>query len=386
MLHIFIYLFSLLCCFQIQRGVSDPSVITSSHLQQRMVETIVPPYCTAYTTLNEHIVQKLLKFNTKSDQVTVKSLINSLICAAKNIHGELRKAAEASEQIRNTVDEQIAQLVLSISNQEERIRQNQEILHQANVNIQHAQHQVNMAEAAVRDSQHSLNIANHAVHEANEAVRQARICGMGRRKKRFLGFLKELNPVKIIRNVVGKPLCRVINSGGINSAKDRRALTEHNLRQAQQRLHTHQHNLAIQRAQHNTAQAQLNDANIQRQVVTSTLTEQRAKQILITTLTKQFKDVEVHLNNVLGSSAILQDEMIRLIDFELVIEPLNAIYHEMLNNSIMKSFGFEISLETSRQIHANLKRLTTKLPKMPLNEMLTANTRSGSICIYKNYF
>ncbi|CAF1463745.1 unnamed protein product [Adineta steineri] len=313
-----------------------------------MVETVVPPYCTAYTTLNEHVVEKLLAVDIESDEAAIQALVNSLLCAAKNVRDQLHKATKATEQIRSSIDEQITQLVLSISSQEERVRQSQEAIQQANNNIQHSQHQLNLAQAAVHDSQNSVNSANHAVHEAEEAVRQARICGMGRRKKR--GFFEELNPVRIFRNVIGKPLCSVFNSGGIDNAKDRRALAHQNLHHANERLHTHQQNLITQRAQYDAAQAQHDAANIQLQSMTSALNEQRAKQSLVTSLTKQLKDVEVHLNKVLGSSTVLQDEMSQLIDFDLVIEPLNNIYDEMIKNNIMKSFGFAISAETANDI------------------------------------
>jgi chromosome segregation ATPase len=334
-----------------------------------MRETVVPPYSMAYTTLNERIVQKLLTADTGSDQATIKKLVNSLLCAAKKVHNELRQATEASEQIRNTLDEQIGQLVLSVSNQEQQVRQSQEAVNHANNNIQSTQHQVTVAEAAVRNSQHSLNVANNAVHEANAAVNKARRCGVGRRKKRFLGFLKPLNPVRIV--------CSVVNSGGINNAKERRGLAEQNLHQSHQRLHAHQQTLAAQQAQYNAAQAQLNAANTQLQTITSALNEQRTKQSLVTSLITQLKGVEVHLNTVLGSSTVLKDEITQLIDFELVIEPLNSTYHEMLKSNIMEPFGFEISADTSRQITANLKKLTEILPNMPLNEMLITDSEVG---------
>ncbi|CAF0729844.1 unnamed protein product [Adineta steineri] len=316
-----------------------------------MVETVVPSYCTAYKTLNEDIVEKLLAADIESDEAAIEALVNSLLCGAKNVRNQLHKATNATEHIRITIDEQITQLVLSISSQEERVRQSEEAIQQASNNIQHSQRQLDMAQAAVHDSHNSVNAANHAVHEAEEEVRQAHICGMGRRKRRDLeDFFSNLNPIKIFREVVGKPLCSVINSGSIDNAKERRALAHQNLHHANERLHTHQQNLNTQRAQYNAAQAQHHAANIQLQSMTSALNEQRAKQSLVASLTKQLKDVEVHLNKVLGSSTVLQDEMSQLIDFDLVIEPLNNIYDEMIKNNIMKSFGFAISAETANDI------------------------------------
>jgi hypothetical protein len=233
MLSIFVGLFFLLSCFQFQRGASDQKLMTAANINYRIKATIVPPYRTAYRTLNYRIVQPLLKVNTKSNQGAIRILIQSLLFTAKMVRDQLHKATKASEELRTNIDERIAQLVLSISNQEKQVHESQAAVNEANLNVQHIQHQVTMAEAAVRDSQHSLNVANQDVHEAQKAVDKARVCGVGRRRKRFLGGgLRDLNPVKIFRNTVGKPLCSVINSGGINSAKERQAMAE-------QRLHIH---------------------------------------------------------------------------------------------------------------------------------------------------
>ncbi|UJR06910.1 hypothetical protein I4U23_011199 [Adineta vaga] len=368
----FLFLF---CCFQVQVTTA------SSSIKQQLVETVVPPYRTAYTTLNEEIVEKLLTVDAESDQASIQELVHSLICAAKNVHNQLHKATQATEKLRTAVDKQIIQLVLSVSNQEEQIRQIQEAIHQANNNIHSAQLQINMAQTDVHHSQHSLSFANQAVIDAEETVRQARMCNMGRRRKRFLGsLLRELNPVRIFRNVIGKPLCSVINSGGIDNAKERRALAQHNLHQAHERLHQHQQNLANQQALYHRVQAQLNDANTKLATTTSKLNEQRTEQSLITSVEQQLKNVEIHLKNVFGSSTVLRNTIVQLVDFDTVIEPLNNIYHEMLNNSIMESVGFEISSETTNQINTNLKQLADKLPQMPINSQPDSSEEEGSDC------
>ncbi len=86
------------------------------------------------------------------------------------------------------------------------------------------------------------------------------------------------------------------------------------------------------------------------------------------------KGVEIHLKTVLGSSTVLEDAIRELINFELVIEPLNTIYHEMLTNNVMTSFTFEISAEMTATILKNLKVLSDKMPKMPLNEIIVEET------------
>jgi hypothetical protein len=84
---------------------------------------------------------------------------------------------------------------------------------------------------------------------------------------------------------------------------------------------------------------------------------------------------------VLGSSDVLQAEMVQLLDFELVIGPLDIIYHKMIKNNAMDSFGFEISAETVREIKANLKTLTEKLPRMALNALRAADSGASITCI-----
>lgn len=218
----------------------------------------------------------------------------------------MHAATEASKRICTTVDEQIIRLVLSIQNQEKLVSQNQEAVTQANINVQYTQNQIQAAEAAVRNSQYSLNVANSEVEEAQIAVEKARLCGLGRRKRRFLdGIIQKLNPEQIFRDIIAKPVCSVINYAGIDSAKARREIAEQNLHETQDRLHTYQQNLANQRAHYNSAQLQLNASTIHLQTSKSTLSEQRVKQALMSSLTEQLKNVDVHLNNVLARQMYL---------------------------------------------------------------------------------
>ncbi|CAF1021089.1 unnamed protein product [Rotaria sordida] len=322
-----------------------------------MIDTVIPPYHAAYTILNEKIVQQLLTINIDSNQTTIRTLVDSLVCASRNVQNKLSEATKASEQIRNSLDEQIAQLVLSIVNQENKVQESQQSVNQANINIEHAQQQVTTAENTVRDKQNALNAAEHDMHEAQKAVERARLCGRRRRKRGFGKWWRkkvEKPFVHVIRQTAIKPVCSVINSGGIDNAKNRRALAEHTFREAQQRLTQYQQNLVHQRTQHTIVQTQLNEANSQLNILTNQLNEQKAKQIIITSLIKQFKSIEIHLKDVLASSIVLEDAISQLINFELVIVPLHTIYNEMITNNVMNSFNFEISSETITKVLENM--------------------------------
>ncbi|CAF2516704.1 unnamed protein product [Rotaria sp. Silwood2] len=349
----------------------------SSRYKTQIIDTVIPPYNAAYTTLNDKVIQRLLTVNIDSDETRIRTLVDSLVCASQNVQSKLSEATKASEQIRNSLDEEITQLTLSIVNQENKVRASQESVNQANINIQHAQQQVTTAEHAVRDKQNALNAAEHDMREAQKAVERARLCGRRRRKRGFGKWWRkrvEKPFVNAIRQTVVKPVCSVVNAGGIDNAKDRRALAEHTFREAQQRLTQYQQNLAHQRAQHAIAQTQLNEANSQLNILTNQLNEKKSKQLMIALLIKQFKSVETHLKNVLDSSTVLEDAISQLISFELVIAPLHAICNEMITNNVMNSFNFEISADTIAKILTNLQLLKEKMPKMPLNEIIVDDT------------
>ena len=360
--------------FPVEQDLSDQSVVYSGSVTDSISQFIVPPYRTAYTTLNDDIVQPLLSADTESDQETVEHLIESLVQAAKKVRNLLHTATNASELIRNAVDKQVLQLVLIVTIRESQVRRSQAAVTQAMLNIQHTQHQVNIAESAARDAENSLNSANHELHEAEKAVERARRCGIGRRKKRFLDkVFQALNPINIVDHVVLRPICSVVNSGGIDRAKDRRSMAWQTLHNARDRVQNHRQALSNYQTQLNSAHMEHASANQALQSMRSTLNELRAKQSLVTSFTSKIKNVEVHLNTVLGRSRVLASDTANLIDFELVIEPLNNIYEEMIDNKIMQSFDFEITAETARQINENLQKLTAKMSKMPLNVILDEN-------------
>ena len=339
----------------------------SSTMKQKITETVVPPYCTAYTILNEHIVQKLLQIDINSNEETLKVLVDSMACAAKNVQQELQISSQSIEQICNATDLQISQLILSVSEHEANVRQSQDAVNQANINLQNAQQQVSLAETAVHDAHRALSAADQRVHDAHKAVERARHCGLGRRRKRFLGDLK-----KIGRKVIKIP-CSVVNSRRIDQAKDGRRMAEETLANTRNRLQNHQNNLGQKRSEHSAAQTRLHTANNQLQTATCSLEQQRNERLIWIDLLKQFKAIEVHLANVLSSSNVLVDEIVGLIDFETVISPLHSIYNVMLEKQLMTPFGFDISAETTAKIKANLEKLSKSLPNMPLHSSSETN-------------
>jgi len=350
------------------------SIPDLSWYNQQVSKTVVPPYREAYVTLHEKIVQKLLNVNVDIDETEMKPFIQSLACGSRTVQQQLTSAADASEQIRVKVDADILTLTLSINVQENEVHQSQLAVNVALANIQSAQQQVNAAETAVRERETALQSAEHRLHEAEKEVEKARRCGVRRRRKRGFGrwWRKHVEKpvVQAVRHVVIKPVCSVVNSGGIDNAKSTRHMAAHTLNEARDRLNHFQQVLANQRNQHTQAQNALHAANHRLQTLTNLLNEHKNKQQLMGHLVKRIRDVEIHVKEVLDSSVVLSTTISELVDFNLVIEPLNSISLEMINNQIMASFQYGISADMATTVKNNLNILNEKLPLMPFNDVI----------------
>ncbi|CAM4845187.1 unnamed protein product, partial [Rotaria magnacalcarata] len=206
--------------------------------------------------------------------------IDSLACASRNVQNQSSTTTNASERIRSSLDEQISQLVVSISNQNNEVRRSQQNVDQANINVRNAQQQVASSEKVVQDKQNGLNAAEHEMQQAQADVERARHCARRRRKRGFGGWWRKHveNPVgKVLQQNVVRPVCRVLNSVGIDNAQGKRIFAEHRLNEPRQHLHHHLQNLGNQRAQHAIAETQLRTANLQLSTLTTQLQEQQKK-------------------------------------------------------------------------------------------------------------
>ena len=187
--------------------------------------------------------------------------------------------------------------------------------------------------------------------------------GRKRRRKRF-----------IFHYILANGLCHAITSSGVDNANERLQMASDTLHQAEQRLQDSHRNFHTQGNYLYEASLRLAQVNDQLARLQSQLKERRTTRSLLISFATQIRPVEIHFSNVLDSSVVLRDEIMKLIDFKLVIQPLNDIYEIMLKNKIMEPFGFEITAETARQINANLEKLAEKLPTMSSGGLLETDS------------
>ena len=176
----------------------------------------------------------------------------------------------------------------------------------------------------------------------------------------------ERGTVRVVQQVFVKPVCNVVNRKGIQNAKDVRSAAGQTLDDAQRRLSTQQQQLNKRRGQLSDAQAKRNTVNQQRNSLNLDLSNLKSKDTIISSLAEQFAKISTHLATVVGSAEVLNNEIKRLLDFELVIEPLNALVQQMTQNGLMSSFGFEISADTIVTLTTFLNQINEKLASLPL--------------------
>ncbi|CAF5186415.1 unnamed protein product [Rotaria magnacalcarata] len=138
------------------------------------------------------------------------------------------------------------------------------------------------------------------------------------------------------------------------------------LNDARHRLTIQQEELVSKRTQLSNVQLQQYFKNIQQSILQTQLSKMRTNYAAISSLLNQFRNVKVHLTNVLDSSKTLTVELKSLIDFELVIVPLKTLAEQMIKDQLMQSFNFEITVNTIVAVDRVLDQLSEKLERFPL--------------------
>ncbi|CAF4355400.1 unnamed protein product [Rotaria socialis] len=349
-----------------------------------------------------------------SEQNRLRVFVSEIGIAVNSVHELLGNASSECEQLHNQTYARITTAVLDISKQEEELRQLVSTISELTSTIDSGEQQVRFAEQVVREREAAVQNAERAQRDAEHKVDRARVCQNGRRKKRLFGNWWRNNverpiaqatnwvakpvvqatnwvakpvvqatnwvakPVVQATNWVAKPVaqavtwavikpvCSVVNMGGIDIAKDARNLAGNMLNDARHRLTIQQEELASKRTQLSNIQLQQYFKNIQQSILQTQLSKMRTNYAAISSLLNQFRNVKVHLTNVLDSSKMLTAELKSLIDFELVIVPLKTLAEQMIKDQLMPSFNFEITVNTIAAVDRVLDQLSEKLERFPL--------------------
>ncbi|CAF3553976.1 unnamed protein product [Rotaria socialis] len=391
---------------------SNESEDTKSYAIVSTDETIENDTVTNAENIIESAVTEFDQVNSEQNRLRV--FVSEIGIAVNSVHELLGNASSECEQLHNQTYARITTAVLDISKQEEELRQLVSTISELTSTIDSGEQQVRFAEQVVREREAAVQNAERAQRDAEHKVDRARVCQNGRRKKRLFGNWWRNNverpiaqatnwvakpvvqatnwvakpvvqatnwvakPVVQATNWVAKPVaqavtwavikpvCSVVNMGGIDIAKDARNLAGNMLNDARHRLTIQQEELASKRTQLSNVQLQQYFKNIQQSILQTQLSKMRTNYAAISSLLNQFRNVKVHLTNVLDSSKMLTAELKSLIDFELVIVPLKTLAEQMIKDQLMPSFNFEITVNTIAAVDRVLDQLSEKLERFPL--------------------
>jgi DNA repair exonuclease SbcCD ATPase subunit len=336
---------SLFCLlFLVGIGCSQDEIknqpVMDSFYQRWIDKSIVSSFLAAYTTLNKNIIEKVISVNPDSNAKAIKSLINYLQCQFETIPKQLRRASDASKRIRDLFEREEKTLLQKIGSQEKRVQSKEKDVNDTKTKLEHSKKQVKDNEKAEEDYQKSVDAAQREVDAAQEAVNEYNKCRRRRRKKRFLFSI-----------------CGSFGEKGWKNAQDRMSLAVHGRHKVQHRLQFQKQIFKNYQFRHQTAVSQLDATVTQLNTLQSKLNQTRTAFKRITMLTKGFKEVEVYLKEILGSSTVFKDQLMDLMDFQNVIEPLNDIYQQMIDNKLIKLNNNKNSSEIIQPTSERLERV-----------------------------
>ncbi|CAF3408283.1 unnamed protein product [Rotaria socialis] len=340
----------------------------------RLLELVVPPYKEAYTALQEDVLNPFLRNISTDNEETVSKLVSNLTCAVQFVRNAINSAVNGSHMIRIEVNRKLVDAAAAISAKEREVSRKEGEIQGKSIEIDNVQRQVATAEQGVRDKEQGLASAEHAVRIAQEKVNKARNCfGRRRRRKRF--FRRAWRGIKRAFNaLIVRPICSIINAGGIDSAKDARSNAERHLREAQGQLNRVRLQLSSLQSGKSNSEKHLRDFQAQLQELHLNLIILREMYDTSAQINQDLKMVTSHITKVLDASAVLYTTINDLINFDLLIGPLNEVYKALTQEeSLLKNMPVAMVSEEKLALVKQSLDITAKvLPEMPLNTLMSS--------------
>ncbi|UJR16940.1 hypothetical protein I4U23_003838 [Adineta vaga] len=384
--------------------------------QTDMSTTLVPPFQSVYTILQQNIISRLSTLDSNSlptDENTLSSITSMFYCEIDKLIKNLDVSVTASNNIRLKVDQKLANIVSDILAKENEIARTNNQIQNMNGNIQSKQAQINAAEQSVVQAQNSVNEAQNALQRAEKEVEDAKLCtGLFGRRKRFLGNVwnsiqnSVLKPIEsavnqagnaigsaantvgnaigsaanaagnaIVDNVV-KPVCSVINFQQVDNAMRNVENKKNNLVNARNQVQTYKNDLNSMKNDLITFNAQLYNFNYQLNQLKNSLVSLPKEQHIILAIHQKLTNIVGSIRSAFSGSTSFLNSMATIIDFDLITLPLNAVYDELQQNQFMGSFNIgKLSVQQVNQAKTGLQALIAAMINVPFD---MGNTRCSN--------
>ncbi|CAF1579556.1 unnamed protein product [Didymodactylos carnosus] len=350
----------LVCCLStLSDGASD---VTESWYETKMNETVIPAYKDVYTILQQSILNSLLANANTKDNSAVSELVSNLTCSVESLYNSVGTAVNESQKLRSEIDQKVEDAAAAVSAKEGEINGKEGEIQQKTAEIQGIQTQLSTAEQGLRDKQQNLANAENALRIAENELEEARRCHLGRKRRDWWSDR--------VGDIVG-PICSVLNYDGINTAKDARNNAQSQVTSAQQQVDSYRQQLSSIQGQKTDLDTQLSQLQAQLQALQSTLLTLREESNTVATIDYELKRAIGHIKGIWDASAVLFTTIKNLINFDLLISPLNAIYDELTQSNLLMNMPVGIiSNSTLIKVKQSVDKLAKVLPKLPFNTLL----------------
>lgn len=207
------------------------------------------------------------------------------------------------------------------------------------MNVASAQTQVDTAQQQADATETSYQASERVLSDVESRVNKGENCIIRKKRGFFKKIFREIGRgiesvgkgikqvvtkeiPKGIRTVVNLPCQIFINIGNLRGDRDR-ARNERDA--AITRRQNAQQNLANYIAARDTVQQQLRDLTAKRDGLTVTIGQLNDEKVKAISINEKIKNVIVHLSGLLDRGHMLQDVLRKLIDMEILVNPLNEV-------------------------------------------------------------
>ncbi|CAF2123057.1 unnamed protein product [Rotaria magnacalcarata] len=367
--------------------------------RSQLNQLIIPPYTRAYSILQNDIIGRLLTINVVEifdNQTEVSKLADKLSCSTSEVLTLLSAMMNNMNVLLTALDNKLIKIVAAVSAKQAEIEQSEMRRAIAHSSVVEAQNLVRNSENDLQNKQQVLTNVEAELSAANNKLERARRC----RTLKIENTTEIINTTEAVDNSdavdnseafntteevntteatntteavngrffrwIVRSVCSIVNYSGIRSVRNRRNRIRGTVDHARNELGRFRKLLADRRNLEATRMSELTQVQKQRNILQNSFTELQKQQVMTSAMNEQLKKVLGHIGSVFTPFSVFYEVLRSLVNFELLIGPLNDIAARIVNSSIGQIVNVQlISSGTITSMTTYLDRLRDKLVAMP---------------------
>ena len=304
------------------------------------------PYLKAYERLVNRVIKKIADMDVAANETLVRHMAFALKCSFESIDRDLKQASRGAEPIRKSLENQEINLTRQLKNCNAQVTAAEGDFTAAKKNLESTQKLIDESQKAVEEAQKGVEEAEKRFREAQEANQKNDNCDKKRRKRRSFSMCSLLGYWSI---------------KGTDNVHQRLSMAFQSKHQAEYRLVQRKQTEHTERARYNQAETRLNLATRRLNETKSKLLPIQETQQQLANCTSSLKNVETFIGEVFGQSNALKDQLINLLDFTHIIEPLVEMYEKVATDKLLATMKITIEHPTEAVVQATAEKLKSLL-------------------------